>query len=63
MTNSSPHPELSGSTVILRKFEADQIHERYIGWLNGKVVNRFSQSGGRRPTVAAVGKFFLNGHE
>jgi RimJ/RimL family protein N-acetyltransferase len=52
MTNSSPHPELSGSTVILRKFEADQIHERYIGWLNDKVVNRFSQRSRRRPTVA-----------
>ncbi len=50
MTIPNPHPELFGSIVTLRIFDTDQIHEKYIDWLNDPIVNRFSQRGRGRPT-------------
>jgi RimJ/RimL family protein N-acetyltransferase len=54
----SPHPELVGRSIVMRRFDSSQIHDRYIGWLNDPVVNAHS----RRLGLPAVGEHEARGY-
>ncbi len=56
-----PHPEIAGSSVKLRKFDASQIHDRYIAWLNDPVVNKLSRRGFAAPVSTEDAKSYLEG--
>lgn len=50
-----------GRSIELRPFGPEQIHDRYLGWLNDPEVNAYSQRGGGRQIGAAEAKRYLQG--
>lgn len=55
------HPELRGGRVVLHVFDAGQIHDRYLKWLNDPVVNEHSQRRDGTPISHADARIYLNG--
>ena len=53
-------PALHGRRVVLRVFDADQIHDGYLHWLNDPVVNKHSQRRDGSPIDAAAARRYLD---
>ena len=47
----APLPEIAGTKVVLRPFEAQDITETYVGWLRDPEVTRFSNQRFREHTL------------
>lgn len=54
-------PRLVGRHVDLRPFDAGQIHDRYVAWLNDPSVNEYSRRAGGRRIDAAEARRYLEG--
>lgn len=55
-----PLPCVEGARVSLRPFDAPQISDRYLAWLNDPEVNRLSRRGGQATTEADARRYLAS---